>query len=169
MSLQERIWFVGFFGKMFLRSKFVTEVNHGSISYSQNEESVDPIFRVNYCIKAQPKVVFVYFEWAKVWKDGKKIKVNITCSKYRFDIENIEYCCYDYFSTFSVTITISSICSFLAQPLDTRRKLNVHKTFRRRPRRLLNVLCVFNLCPVFRGGKLAFVHILPSRQLHVQS
>ena len=33
-------------------------------------------------------------------------------------------------------------------PVDTGRKLNVHKTFRRRPRRLLNVLCTFNLRPV---------------------
>ena len=32
-------------------------------------------------------------------------------------------------------------------PVGTRRKLNVHKTFRRRPRRLLNVLCTFNLRP----------------------
>ena len=33
-------------------------------------------------------------------------------------------------------------------PADTGRKLNVHKTFRRRPGRLLNVLCTFNLRPV---------------------
>ena len=30
-------------------------------------------------------------------------------------------------------------------PVDTGRKLNAHKTFRRRPARLLNVLCTFNL------------------------
>ena len=36
----------------------------------------------------------------------------------------------------------------LDNPVDTGRKLNVHKTFRRRPGRLLNVLCTFNLCPV---------------------
>ena len=35
--------------------------------------------------------------------------------------------------------------------LDTRRKLNVHKTFRRRPGRVLNVFCTFNLRPVSRG------------------
>ena len=34
-------------------------------------------------------------------------------------------------------------------PLDTRRKLNFHKTFSRLPGRLLNVLCTFNLRPVF--------------------
>ena len=33
----------------------------------------------------------------------------------------------------------------------TERKLNVHKMFRRRPGRLLNVLCTFNLHPVSRG------------------
>ena len=33
----------------------------------------------------------------------------------------------------------------------TGRKLNVHKTFRKRLRRLLNVLCTFNLCPVSTG------------------
>ena len=36
-------------------------------------------------------------------------------------------------------------------PADTGRKLNVHRTFRRRPRRLLNVLCKFNLRPVSTG------------------
>ena len=36
-------------------------------------------------------------------------------------------------------------------PLDTGRKLKVHKTFSKRPLCLLNVLCKFNLCPVSRG------------------
>ena len=36
-------------------------------------------------------------------------------------------------------------------PVDTGRKLNVHKTFRRRPGRLLNVLCTINLRPVSTG------------------
>ena len=36
-------------------------------------------------------------------------------------------------------------------PVDTGRKLNVHKTFRRRSGRLLNVLCTFNLRPVSTG------------------
>ena len=36
-------------------------------------------------------------------------------------------------------------------PVDTGRKLNVHKTFRRRPGRLLNGLCTFNLRPVSTG------------------
>ena len=35
--------------------------------------------------------------------------------------------------------------------VDTGRKLSVHKTFRRRPGRLLNVLCTFNLRTVSTG------------------
>ena len=38
--------------------------------------------------------------------------------------------------------------SFYLAPGDTERKLNLHKTFRRRPGRLLNVLCTLNLRPV---------------------
>ena len=36
-------------------------------------------------------------------------------------------------------------------PVDTGRKLNVHNTFRRSLRRLLNVLCTFSLGPVSTG------------------
>ena len=36
-------------------------------------------------------------------------------------------------------------------PVDTGRKLNVHKTFKRRPGRLPNVLCTFSLRPVSTG------------------
>ena len=36
-------------------------------------------------------------------------------------------------------------------PIDTGRKLNVHKTCRRRPGRLRNVLCTLNLRPVSTG------------------
>ena len=43
-----------------------------------------------------------------------------------------------------------------ADPLDTRRKLNVHKTFRKYPGRLLKVLCTFNLRPLSVQGK-AFI------------
>ena len=38
--------------------------------------------------------------------------------------------------------------------LDTGRKLNVHKIFRRCPGCLVNVLCTFNLRPVSRGIKI---------------
>ena len=37
---------------------------------------------------------------------------------------------------------------FLPHTVDTGRKWTVHKTFRRRPGRLLNVLCTVNLRPV---------------------
>ena len=39
----------------------------------------------------------------------------------------------------------------ISNPVDTGRKLNAHKTFRRRPGRLLNVLCTFSLRPVPTG------------------
>ena len=44
-----------------------------------------------------------------------------------------------------------AIAGWLSFPVDTGRKLNVHKTFRRRPGRLLDVLCTFNLRPVSTG------------------
>ena len=47
--------------------------------------------------------------------------------------------------------SISWLAPKILDPLDTGRKLNAHKTFRRRPGRLLNVLCTFNLRPVSRG------------------
>ena len=50
-------------------------------------------------------------------------------------------------------------------PVDTGRKLNVHKTFRRRPGRLLNVLCTFNLRPVSTG--LSTTLILSQRKCFV--
>ena len=39
----------------------------------------------------------------------------------------------------------------LINPVDTGRKLNEHKTFRRRPGRLLNILITFNLRPCVYG------------------
>ena len=55
-----------------------------------------------------------------------------------------------------------SNCKYLItyNPVDTGRKLNVHKTFRRRPRRLLNVLCTFNLRPVSTGKKTIMIFCL---------
>ena len=41
--------------------------------------------------------------------------------------------------------------SYSYYPLNTGRKLNVHKTFRRRPERLKNVLCTFHFRPVSMG------------------
>ena len=43
------------------------------------------------------------------------------------------------------------VSNFDTLPVDTGSKLNVHKTFRRRPVCLLNVLCAFNLRPVSIG------------------
>ena len=48
-------------------------------------------------------------------------------------------------------------------PVDTGRKLNVHKTFRRRPGRLLNVLCTFNLRLVSTG----YISVLSGQQSYV--
>ena len=48
--------------------------------------------------------------------------------------------------------------------VDTGRKLNVHKTFRRRPRRVLNVLRTFNLRPVPTG----YINVLDPRLMYVE-
>ena len=48
-------------------------------------------------------------------------------------------------------------CNFYTYPLDTGRKWNKHKTFRRYPWRLLNVLCRFNLHTVSRGYESKFL------------
>ena len=44
-------------------------------------------------------------------------------------------------------------------PLVTGRKLNTHKTLRRRPGRLLNVLCTFNLRHVSSGNHNALLEL----------
>ena len=51
-----------------------------------------------------------------------------------------------------------------SNPVDTGRKLKVHKTFRRRPGRLLNVLCTFNLCPVSIYGEPRSADLLSKSQ-----
>ena len=53
-------------------------------------------------------------------------------------------------------------------PVDTGHKLNVHKTFRRRPGRLLNVLCTLNLRPVSTGKKLRLVLDLRHVNKHIK-
>ena len=53
-------------------------------------------------------------------------------------------------------------------PIDTGRKLNVHKTFRRRPRRLLNALCTFNLRPVSTGKEHSEVQRKESQKTHCE-
>ena len=49
---------------------------------------------------------------------------------------------------------VNFIQESLTYPVDTGRKLNVRKTFRRRLGRLLKVLCMFNLRPVSTGTQL---------------
>ena len=48
-------------------------------------------------------------------------------------------------------------------PVDTGRDLNVHKVFRRRPGRLLGVLCTFNLRPVPTGIQEMYVEKICSK------
>ena len=50
-----------------------------------------------------------------------------------------------------ISVDQGKICySASYNPLNTGRKLNAHKTFSRSLGRLLNVLCTFNLRPLFR-------------------
>ena len=53
-----------------------------------------------------------------------------------------------------------SDASFGPYSLDTGRKLNAHKTFRRRPKGFLNVLCTFNLRPVSTGYQVSLMMFL---------
>ena len=57
-----------------------------------------------------------------------------------------------YFEIFLVSVMMQA--SLLISPVDTGRKLNVHKTFKRRHGYLLSVLCTFNLRPVSTGSDL---------------
>ena len=50
-----------------------------------------------------------------------------------------------------IDCVMSMVVNSSRYPVDTGRKLNVPKTFRRRPGRLLNVLCTFNLRTVSAG------------------
>ena len=52
---------------------------------------------------------------------------------------------------FEITCFLQPLRRTTNYPVDIGRKLNVHKTFRRRPGRLLNVLCTFNLRLCLRG------------------
>ena len=67
-------------------------------------------------------------------------------------------------------------------PVYTGRKLNVHKTFRRRPGHLLNFLCTFSLRPVsmgiliylysvtkFSSGVNPFMHVLKNGQTYFKN
>ena len=56
---------------------------------------------------------------------------------------------------FSLIIQKFVVFVLIMTPADTGRKLNVHRTFRRRPRRFLKVLCRFNLRPVSTGTQIS--------------
>ena len=56
----------------------------------------------------------------------------------------------------TLIILLWSTCLSLFIPVDTWRKLNIHKMFRRRPGRLLNVLCTFSLRHVSTGMRIYF-------------
>ena len=62
----------------------------------------------------------------------------------------------------------STKCRYFAS-VDTGHKLNVHKTFRRCPGHLLNILCTFDLHPVFIGVTgCSFIHpSLPPPATHL--
>ena len=62
------------------------------------------------------------------------------------------YCNYNDTSMIYINSKITLLS--VRNPVDTGRILNVHKTFIRRPGRLLKVLCTFNLRPVSTGKPL---------------
>ena len=64
-------------------------------------------------------------------------------------IVTIDLCYYHVTYAFQSKSTLYSCPN--VNPKETGCKLNIHKTFRRRPGHLLNVLCTFNLCPVSTG------------------
>ena len=73
-----------------------------------------------------------------------------TCSKGLFDVLTTKMPIFVLFV--STGVLFDGVFSLLVSfPLDTGRKLNVHKTFRRGPGRFLNALCTLNLRSVSRG------------------
>ena len=54
-------------------------------------------------------------------------------------------------SVYRIKLKLLETTFYATYPADTGRKLNVHKTFKRRPRRLLNLLRTLNLRPVSTG------------------
>ena len=57
---------------------------------------------------------------------------------------------------------LESLLKHVAYPVDTGRQLNVYKTFRRRPGRLLNALCTVNSRPVSTGSCIKFSRLKES-------
>ena len=82
----------------------------------------------------------------------KKWKVSILVNSYIWKIYLKNFWRSDYIFLDIGTLNSQSTYELLVSvPVDTGCKLNVHKTFRRRPGRLLNVLCTFNVRPVSTG------------------
>ena len=63
----------------------------------------------------------------------------------------LKFLCLLYFQSKHINEQALYCMIFKHFPVDAGRKLNVHKTFRKRPGRLLNVLCAFSLRPVSMG------------------
>ena len=81
-----------------------------------------------------------------IWCHSSLSLLFVCLENYDFVIILIAILFYSNYETFKLRDSIQSF-----YPLDTGRKLNVHKTFRRRLGRLLNVLCTFNLRTVSTG------------------
>ena len=88
------------------------------------------------------------FKWVKTKTWIFKKKVRWKKLEYIFQIINFfkNSPVFGYFSLSKLLISFQQL-----PPLDTRHKLIVHKTFRRRPRRLLYALFTFSLGPISRG------------------
>ena len=71
------------------------------------------------------------------------IDLSVSCSPYLLKLKANLYC------NQGILVYFLSV---IYKPADTGHKLNVHKKFRKRPGRLLNVLCTFNLRPVSTGN-----------------
>ena len=91
-----------------------------------------------------------------LWKSTRNY-FGITCRGWRIS-SDLYFSLFRLWDNMDVTPFILLLWQFnssILNPLDTGRKLNVYKTFRRHPGRLLNVLCTFNLRLVSRGKRFA--------------
>ena len=80
----------------------------------------------------------------KIFASGEPTLQNLEVFEVKMtNVENLNY-------NIINVLAVPLICTPLF-PVDTERKLNVHKTFRRCPAHLLNVLCTFNLRSVSTG------------------
>ena len=101
---------------------------------SQNSQE-NTCARASFLIKSQAPSLHVY--WKRVSGTGVFL---VNFFKNTFLIEHLRW-----LLLLVASLTLNQV------PVDTGRKLNIHKTFGRCPGRLLNVLCTFNLRPVSTG------------------